>query len=1074
MHLRPPLALVAIAIAALSMTSVAFTQNDLTIAWRSGGSPSDPTARDGGNDDAALRRGLVELAADPQTRHVVVGLRATPTASQRRGLASAGLYLTTPLGSRYFFARLETTANVVALVDSALLQAVARIQGAWKLHPLWQQGAPSYALLPGNANDPVVAAHVVLHRGVAPVTARARIAAHGGTWLQPLRTIPGGIVHLPLRSLEALAQEDVVQWIEPPLPPLTASNDSNRTLTQADIAQALPYDVDGSGVTVMVFDGGTADTSHPDFGARATARDNSGTIEHATHVAGTIGGDGTASSGQFRGMAPGVTIESFGLEVAPGSGIFLYANPADLEGDYDAAINQFGAVLSNNSIGTNVALNGFPCSLLGDYGVASSLIDGIVGGSLGPPMRIVWSAGNERSQMACGNMFDQISPPSGAKNSIVVGAVNSNDDSMTGFSGWGPTNDGRVRPDVVTTGCEVGSDGGVTSCAPGGGYSTQCGTSMSAPTATGLAALLLEHIRLLHPNAPDPLNSTLKALLTHTANDGGNIGPDYQYGYGSLRVADALDLATADNFFEGSVSHGGNWDFTVTVAPGDTELKVTLVWDDYPGAPNVTNTLVNDLDLVVTDPSGAQSWPWTLDPANPSNPAIQSTADHVNNIEQVLVANPIAGAWQVSIVGFDVPEGAQSFSVAVTPEVQTVVLDMVTPLPTLITPQQPTNLTVRLRGVNDTIVAGSEMLHYRFDGGAFLTAPLAPVGGDEFTATIPGTNCATTPELYFSATGTASGTATLPRSAPTDVFTTSVGELITTFADDFELDQGWTVGATDDTATTGLWERVDPNGTGAQPEDDHTAAGIRCFVTGQGSPGGTLGENDVDNGKTTLFSPTFDLAGLDPFVSYWRWYSNDTGSAPNADVFTVDVSVDGQNWINVETVGPTGPGTSGGWLFHEFRLSDFVTPTATIQFRFVAEDAPGGSLVEAAVDDFRIQGLDCVGGDCNGNGTPDADDIAAGTSADLDLNQVPDECECSTPLFIRGDANRDFSLNISDATALLSYMFLSTAAPLPLAAGDTNDDGSINLQDPLVLLDYLFGGAASPLPAPFPDIGCGD
>lgn len=176
---------------------------------------------------------------------------------------------------------------------------------------------------------------------------------------------------------------------------------------------------------------------------------------------------------------------------------------------------------------------------------------------------------------------------------------------------------------------------------------------------------------------------------------------------------------------------------------------------------------------------------------------------------------------------------------------------------------------------------------------------------------------------------------------------------------DLESAQGFTVGAPDDTASTGNWTRVDPVGTGAQPEDDHTPApGTMCYVTGQGAVGGAIGDNDVDGGKTTLFSPVLDLTTFsEPWIGYWRWYSNDQGSAPNADVFVVDVSNDGTTWTNVETVGPAGEGTGGGWLHHTFRVSDFVPPSATTRLRFVASDLGSGSIVEAAIDDLVV--VDC-------------------------------------------------------------------------------------------------------------------
>jgi hypothetical protein len=176
---------------------------------------------------------------------------------------------------------------------------------------------------------------------------------------------------------------------------------------------------------------------------------------------------------------------------------------------------------------------------------------------------------------------------------------------------------------------------------------------------------------------------------------------------------------------------------------------------------------------------------------------------------------------------------------------------------------------------------------------------------------------------------------------------------------DLESSQGFTVGAVDDTATRGQWIQVDPFGTAAQPEDDHTPSGTQCFVTGQGLPGGATTFNEVNGGKTTLFSPLLDVSAFgNPWIGYWRWYSNDAGAAPHEDVFVVDVTGDGgQSWVNVETVGPTGSETSGGWFYHAFRVADLVAPSDSVQLRFVAADLFADSVVEAAIDDLVV--TDC-------------------------------------------------------------------------------------------------------------------
>jgi hypothetical protein len=110
-------------------------------------------------------------------------------------------------------------------------------------------------------------------------------------------------------------------------------------------------------------------------------------------------------------------------------------------------------------------------------------------------------------------------------------------------------------------------------------------------------------------------------------------------------------------------------------------------------------------------------------------------------------------------------------------------------------------------------------------------------------------------------------------------------------------------------------------------------------------------------------------------IGYWRWYSNHStavNSTPYEDVFVVEITNDGSKWTNVETVGPTGSEVVGGWIHHQFRVADFVTPGSAVQLRFIASDYNNPSLVEAAVDDLEIYELGCA--------TP-ASYCTAGTSA---------------------------------------------------------------------------------------------
>ena len=646
---------------------------DAQIEWRSGASAEPRVAH---RDALAISQTIASGAGG----HIVTQFDRPMTPELRARLQRRGVHLLAYLGRNAFFASVDSTrAEPATLAGEAALVGAAMIDPLWKQHPGLARGeTPTWAIVPAPIEaapelqqETWIAAYVLLHRDVALSDGRTTAEFRSAVVRSELHTVNGLVIELPLALVDALAADDAVQYIEPALPPMIELNDSNRAITQADIVQAPPYALDGTGVSVLVYDGGYAYASHVDFQGRLTVRDSSVLSTHATHVSGTIGGAGVANP-TYRGMAPGVTIESYGFEQVGGlhQG-FLYSDPGDIEADYGEAINTYGVHIANNSIGTNTAPNGFPCDWEGDYGVTSTVIDSIVRGSLsgGEPFRIIWANGNERGSGRCGTQYHTAAPPACAKNHITVGAMNSNDDSVSYFTSWGPADDGRLKPDISAPGCQVGGDSGVTSCsASSTGYITYCGTSMASPTVCGLSSLVLQDFRDQFPGEPDPRNSTLKVLLTHNAEDIEAVGPDYMTGYGSVRIQRTIDFLRAGSFVEDQVNQGEAYRVVIAVDPNTPELKITIAWDDPPGTPNVDPALVNDLDLEVFDPTGAQHYPWTLGGlADPSAPAVQTQADHINNIEQVYVASPIAGAWVVEVRGFNVPQGPQVFSIGTTP-----------------------------------------------------------------------------------------------------------------------------------------------------------------------------------------------------------------------------------------------------------------------------------------------------------------------------------------------------------------------------------------------------------------------
>jgi len=299
-----------------------------------------------------------------------------------------------------------------------------------------------------------------------------------------------------------------------------------------------------------------------------------------------------------------------------------------------------------------------------------------------------------------------------------------------------------------------------------------------------------------------------------------------------------------------------------------------------------------------------------------------------------------------------------------------------------------TPVLVNIVEIADSIGGGSATLRSRVGGiGAFDATPMTEIAAPLWEALLPATACGATIEWYIEVQ-TASGAIVVePAGAPAKAFATLTQVSEDLFVDDFATDLGWIAGAPDDDATAGHWVRADPVGTfvgGTPVQPSAPFVGPACWITGQ-HPGGGAGANDVDNGKTTLFSPVFDLGGIDDgkmvLASYWRWYSNAAGANPFNDIFVVDVSADGgASWTNVEVVGPTMPEVNGGWFFREWEIAQFVPLTDSVQFRFVASDYDPQALVEAAMDLFRIRTIGCSGspsipGDLNGDGIVDGADL---------------------------------------------------------------------------------------------------
>lgn len=333
--------------------------------------------------------------------------------------------------------------------------------------------------------------------------------------------------------------------------------------------------------------------------------------------------------------------------------------------------------------------------------------------------------------------------------------------------------------------------------------------------------------------------------------------------------------------------------------------------------------------------------------------------------------------------------------------------------PTEIASDQEVTIDVELSSAFVGLATETGLLRRRVNGGEWTSSPLQFLGGDLFRGQLTaGIDCDDVLEFDFEIE-TTSGSLVRVDDAGSPWSALGV-EIQSFFDDDVESDLGWSLGVAGDTATTGVWVRVDPIGTGAQPEDDASpGVGALCFVTGQGSPGGSLGENDIDGGETTLRSPVIDLDGGDlTTLSFEYWFTNDAGASPNEDVMSIEWRFDGGPWISILEV------ETSATAWRSFSVDFDPNVAGTVQLQFRASDLGSGSIVEAAIDEISVSRTACSSapcpGDLDGSGAVDGGDLGAILSSWGACTGCP------------GDLNGDGAVNGGDLG-----QFLSSWGPCP-------------------------------------------
>ncbi|SNS35459.1 Por secretion system C-terminal sorting domain-containing protein [Belliella buryatensis] len=456
----------------------------------------------------------------------------------------------------------------------------------------------------------------------------------------------------------------------------------------------LGLNLTGNGITVGIYDQTRPKPDHVEFGNRLTQIDGSSEnlSNHATHVTGTVLASGVNSGA--RGMAYEATGWAFNWDSDLSKMNANAYDPVEKNNGHIVSNHSYGIVTGwyRNSSGAwvwsgNPSVSPEEDYRFGFYSTKSKGLDDLAFAK--PYYTIVWAAGNDRNDVGDGTRppdgpEDTIGPEGVAKNVITVGAVNSVSSytgptsvAMSSFSSWGPTDDGRIKPDLVGVGVNVFS----TTIANGGttdSYGSLSGTSMASPNVAG-SLVLLQQLYKERNNNDFMLAATLKALILNTTKEAGqHDGPDYVFGWGLLDAKAAAEIilnedGSSNLIREEVLSNGSTYEFEF-ISDGVTPIRATIAWTDPSGnvspiSLNPTDLkLVNDLDLRIFDDQGKEFFPWSLDPSRgATGPARQTEDNFRDNIEQVFIASPEARKYTISVSHKgNLVNGGQNFSLVMT------------------------------------------------------------------------------------------------------------------------------------------------------------------------------------------------------------------------------------------------------------------------------------------------------------------------------------------------------------------------------------------------------------------------
>lgn len=442
---------------------------------------------------------------------------------------------------------------------------------------------------------------------------------------------------LPLDKIKIIVGKDFVVQVQ-----LAAQDRILNYTEKANLhAIGLSYNntfntLDGSGVTIGIGDNASG-MYHADTKNRIINYNTFPIANHGQHTTGTVLGNGILFQ-EGMGMAPNAT--------------GIAHNFSNVWNQTALMRQTHGMSITNNSYSARVG----NCAYAGLYDLYSYWLDEMT--ITYPDVIHVFAAGND-ANLNCTPYSNGFATVQGsyqsAKNPLVVAGVNANNYHFW-LSSKGPTRDGRMKPEITAVGQDVFSS------IPTDNYLQASGTSMACPQVAGGIALVTQRYKQLFPNQL-PSSDLLKALVLNSATDIGNKGPDFVFGFGLFNVKRALIGLDSNRYVKAILNKYTTHNHSISVPAGVAKLKVLICWNDTLKSSLAPTTLANDLNLKLIAPTATTYYPLILNPNSGLEQQLaQPGIDHLNNVEQVVIENPVPGNYTASVDASTMLSTKQAYS----------------------------------------------------------------------------------------------------------------------------------------------------------------------------------------------------------------------------------------------------------------------------------------------------------------------------------------------------------------------------------------------------------------------------